>query len=135
MKRGLFEQKYDLSKANFPERKKSGLRRSSADLVDIAVSIIDSTHGRKNKTTKEVAFSIRKSILDTIGSERLSAAVIDDRLYIVPHENGYKLSFNSNAKNRGYLRFPTDNLKDYMRFIGDHDLHYDKYNAAYYAEL
>ena len=123
---------YDLSKAAFPGV--AVARRPRAEKVDVSINVAEMAYGMAGTKKICLSISMKYDLAEKLGSERVSAAVIEDRLYIKPMENGYKMTDPHGRKTRKYVRIPVSNFKEYVPFVGDHDLHYDKYNKAYYVE-
>lgn len=123
---------FDLKKVKFPEKKRLVNPPSSSDL---GVNVIFD----KRKGQHFVTLSLKKDITDTLPCQYVSAAVVEGkgatRLYIVSLEEGYKLQQPNKSVKRVYARIPADNYIEFSKFVGEHDLHYDKFNAAYYVEM
>ncbi len=121
---------YSLKDVIFPEIK--GTRRNTAAKVDVAISVANMAYG-KDMRKPCISLSFSGDVVKKFTKDRVSAAVVGDRLYIKFMDTGYKLTQPHDNQSRKYVRIPIEALAPYMPFAGDHDLCFDRRNDAYYV--
>lgn len=125
--------RFDISNESFKTKLR---RRQSTKAAEMFVSVKE----RSDRKSPFVLFSIDNKIANTMtesfGEYWAYGIVCNndvERMYFIPNDDGYKM-YRTTKGSRYSIKatIDDDEIADYKRYDGEHDLLYDAHNKAYY---